>query len=121
MTVFIWTCIVLITLSMVLVSYRLVKGPNPGDRVIALDTIGVLLICVIGLFSIIIETSYFLEIILLLAYIIFIGISFYALQGLRIEQLFKKGRTFQIQLFYVLISIVIGSSVAVLFRCHSAE
>ena len=50
-----------------------------------------------------------------LAYIIFIGISFYALQGLRIEQLFKKGRTFQIQLFYVLISIVIGSSVADFF------
>ena len=73
MTVFIWTCIVLITLSMVLVSYRLVKGPNPGDRVIALDTIGVLLICVIGLFSIIIETSYFLEIILLLAILSFIG------------------------------------------------
>lgn len=50
-----------------------------------------------------------------LAYIIFIGISFYALQGLRIEQLFKKGRMFQIQLFYVLISIVIGSSVADFF------
>ncbi|AWE06310.1 hypothetical protein DCE79_02420 [Lysinibacillus sp. 2017] len=50
-----------------------------------------------------------------LAYIIFIGISFYALQGLRIEQLFKKGRTFQIQLFFVLISIVIGSAVADFF------
>lgn len=50
-----------------------------------------------------------------LAYIIFIGISFYALQGLRIESLFKKGRTFQIQLFYVLMSIVIGSSVADFF------
>lgn len=49
------------------------------------------------------------------AYIIFIGISFYALQGLRIEQLFKKGRTFQIQLFYVLMSIVIGSAVADFF------
>ena len=73
MTAFFWTCIVLITLSMVLVSYRLVKGPNAGDRVIALDTIGVLLICVIGLFSIIIETTFFLEIILLLAVLSFIG------------------------------------------------
>ena len=73
MTAFIWTCIVLITLSMVLVSYRLVKGPNKGDRVIALDTIGVLLICVVGLFSIIVETTYFLEIILLLAILSFIG------------------------------------------------
>lgn len=49
------------------------------------------------------------------AYIIFIGISFYALQGLRIEQLFKKGKTFQIQLFYVIISIAIGTTVADFF------
>ncbi|MGN7478131.1 DUF1146 family protein [Solibacillus silvestris] len=50
-----------------------------------------------------------------LAYIIFIGISLYALQGLRIEQLFKKGKTFQIQLFYIFMSIVIGSTVADFF------
>lgn len=50
-----------------------------------------------------------------LAYIIFIGMALYALQGLRIEQLFKKGKTFQIQLFYVLMSIVIGSAVADFF------
>ena len=50
-----------------------------------------------------------------LAYIIFIGMALYALQGLRIEQLFKKGKTFQIQLFYVFMSIVIGSAVADFF------
>ena len=50
-----------------------------------------------------------------LAYIIFIGIALYALQGLRIEQLFKKGKTFQIQLFYILVSITIGSAVANFF------
>ncbi|MEK4629918.1 MAG: DUF1146 family protein [Solibacillus sp.] len=49
------------------------------------------------------------------AYIIFIGISFYALQGLRIEQLFKKGKTFQIKLFYIIMSIVLGSTVADFF------
>ena len=51
----------------------------------------------------------------ILAYIIFIGIALYALQGLRIEQLFKKGKTFQIQLFYILVSITIGSAVANFF------
>lgn len=51
----------------------------------------------------------------ILAYIIFIGIALYALQGLRIEQLFKKGKTFQIQLFYILMSITIGSAVANFF------
>ena len=50
-----------------------------------------------------------------LAYIIFIGMALYALQGLRIEQLFKKGKTFQIQLFYIFLSIAIGSAVADFF------
>ena len=58
---------------MVGVSYRLVKGPNSSDRVIALDTIGVLLICVVGLYSIVIGTTFFLEIILLVAILSFIG------------------------------------------------
>jgi uncharacterized integral membrane protein (TIGR02327 family) len=49
------------------------------------------------------------------AYIVFIGISFYALQGLRIEQLFRKGKTFQIQLFYIIMSIVLGATVADFF------
>ena len=73
MNIFIWTCIVLITLSMVGVSYRLVKGPSSSDLVIALDTIGVLLICVVGLYSIVIKTTFFLEIILLVAILSFIG------------------------------------------------
>ena len=73
MNIFIWTCIVLITLAMVGVSYRLVKGPSTSDRVIALDTIGVLLICVVGLYSIVVGTTFFLEIILLVAILSFIG------------------------------------------------
>lgn len=73
MTYFITGSIILITLAMILIIYRLVKGPNPSDRVIALDTIGVCLISLVGLFSIIVETSFFLEIILLLAILSFIG------------------------------------------------
>ncbi|RKJ39453.1 DUF1146 domain-containing protein [Butyricicoccus sp. 1XD8-22] len=46
------------------------------------------------------------------SHIFFIGITFYALQSLRLEQLFKKGHTFQIQLIYILLSIAIGSSVS---------
>ena len=73
MTYFISGSIILITLAMIVIIYRLVKGPNPSDRVIALDTIGVCLISLVGLFSIIVETSFFLEIILLLAILSFIG------------------------------------------------
>ena len=51
----------------------------------------------------------------LLSHIFFSGIAFYALQCLRLEQLFKKGRTFQIQLVYILFSILIGSAVSDFF------
>ena len=51
----------------------------------------------------------------ILAYILFIGITFYAIQCLRLEQIFKKGMTFQIQLTYILISVAIGSAVAKFF------
>ena len=51
----------------------------------------------------------------ILAYILFIGITFYAIQCLRLEQIFKKGMTFQIQLTYILLSVAIGSAVAKFF------
>ena len=73
MTYFITGSIILITLAMIVFIYRFVKGPNPSDRVIALVTIGVCLISLVGLFSIIAETGFFLEIILLLAILSFIG------------------------------------------------
>ncbi|WP_155589932.1 Na(+)/H(+) antiporter subunit F1 [Lysinibacillus cavernae] len=73
MTTFIMAVIVVICLSMIAVIYRMVKGPSASDRVVALDSLGVSLISLIGLFSILVETSFFLEIILLLAILSFIG------------------------------------------------
>lgn len=48
----------------------------------------------------------------IVAYVFFIGVTFYALQSFRMDQLFKKGHVFQIQLVYILLSIAIGSTVA---------
>lgn len=73
MTTFITCAIVVICLSMIPVIFRMVKGPAASDRVVALDSIGVSLISLIGLFSILVETSFYLEIILLLAILSFIG------------------------------------------------
>ena len=73
MTIFITCAIVVICLSMIPVIFRMVKGPAASDRVVALDSIGVSLISLIGLFSILVETSFYLEIILLLAILSFIG------------------------------------------------
>jgi len=70
---FIIAAIVVICLSMIAVIYRMVKGPSASDRVVALDSLGVSLISLIALFSILVETSFFLEIVLLLAILSFIG------------------------------------------------
>ncbi|MFC5557563.1 DUF1146 family protein [Ureibacillus thermophilus] len=49
------------------------------------------------------------------SHILFIVIAFYALQAVRIEVVFKKGKTFQIQLMYILLSIVLGYTVSNFF------
>ncbi|MEK4253468.1 MULTISPECIES: DUF1146 family protein [Ureibacillus] len=48
----------------------------------------------------------------LISHILFICIAFYALQSIRLDVVFKKGKTFQIQLMYILLSIVLGYSVS---------
>lgn len=73
MTTFLWVIVVLIGISLLGFVYRLIKGPTTPDRVIALDAIGVGLISLIGLISIIFDTEFFLEVILLLAILSFIG------------------------------------------------
>ena len=65
--------LIAIVLSMIALVYRVIKGPTTADRVIALDSIGISLISVIGLISIISRTSVFLEVILLLGILAFIG------------------------------------------------
>ncbi|MEG0259721.1 MAG: DUF1146 family protein [Lysinibacillus sp.] len=51
----------------------------------------------------------------ILSHLFFIAISFYALQAIMIEKIFKKSRVFQIQLIYILTSIVIGTTVSNFF------
>lgn len=62
-----------ITISMLLLIYRVIKGPTTPDRVVALDAIGMNLICMIAVLSILLDTSMFLEVILLIGVISFIG------------------------------------------------
>nr|WP_050616229.1 Na(+)/H(+) antiporter subunit F1 [Bacillus testis] len=62
-----------ISLSMLALLYRVIKGPSIPDRVIALDAMGINLIAVIALISILLDTYAFLEVILLLGILAFIG------------------------------------------------
>ncbi|MCW1927629.1 Na(+)/H(+) antiporter subunit F1 [Bhargavaea beijingensis] len=73
MTILFWVSLVLIVVSMAMFVYRLIKGPTAPDRVIALDAMGVTLISMIALLSILVGTNFYLEIILLLAILSFIG------------------------------------------------
>ncbi|MFC5602115.1 Na(+)/H(+) antiporter subunit F1 [Sporosarcina koreensis] len=70
----------MVTISLVLFSItisiavlRIILGPSMPDRVIALDMIGVNLIAMIAVVSIILKTKAFLEVILILGILSFIG------------------------------------------------
>lgn len=51
----------------------------------------------------------------MVSHVFFIAVTFYALKSLRVDQFFKKGHTFQIQLIFILVSIAIGSAVSNFF------
>ncbi len=72
---------------------RIILGPSMSDRVIALDMIGVNLIASIAVISIILKTRAFLEVILILGILSFIGtiaFSKYIERGVIIER--KRSR-----------------------------
>ena len=73
MTIFIWVCLILVLLSIIGMLYRVFRGPSIPDRLIALDAIGVMLISAIALLSVLFDTGFFLEVILLIAIMSFIG------------------------------------------------
>ncbi|KKB36535.1 DUF1146 family protein [Bacillus thermotolerans] len=51
----------------------------------------------------------------ILSHLVFIGLSFWALQATRLDQLLKPNHVFQARLLFVLLSIAIGSSVSNFF------
>ncbi|OCA81121.1 Na(+)/H(+) antiporter subunit F1 [Pradoshia sp. D12] len=63
----------ILTLSILISIYRLYKGPSMPDRVMALDSIGIHLISGVAIFSVLFKSHAFLDIILLLGILSFIG------------------------------------------------
>lgn len=78
MMTFYWISLIVISFAFVGLLFRLVKGPTIADRVVALDALGVALVSIVGLLSLILETEFFLEIILLLSILSFIGTTAFA-------------------------------------------
>ncbi|MEI5907798.1 Na(+)/H(+) antiporter subunit F1 [Bacillus spongiae] len=65
--------LIAVSLSMLGLIYRVVKGPSIPDRVVALDAIGINLVAFVALISMLLETHAFLEVILLIGILAFIG------------------------------------------------
>ncbi|KKI89972.1 monovalent cation/H+ antiporter subunit F [Bacillus sp. SA1-12] len=65
--------LLIVAISTLLFVYRLVKGPSTPDRVIALDSIGINLIGITAIISIVLHSNAFVEIILLIGILAFIG------------------------------------------------
>ncbi len=71
--VLLYIALFIISIAMVGLVYRVIKGPSTPDRVIALDGIGINLVAIIAILSIMLRTSAFLDIILLIGILAFIG------------------------------------------------
>jgi multicomponent Na+:H+ antiporter subunit F len=65
--------VAMIALGQLLCVYRLLKGPHLADRVIAVDTFGILLIGLVVLLSIRMATLAFLDAVLVLSLLAFAG------------------------------------------------
>lgn len=61
------------SLSIILLMYRVVKGPAVPDRIIAMDTIGINLVAMMAILSVMLKTYAFFEVILLFGILSFIG------------------------------------------------
>lgn len=65
--------LIFFTITIVICLYRVIKGPSLPDRVVALDMIGVNLLPMIAIISILQRTTAYLEVILILGILSFIG------------------------------------------------
>lgn len=73
MTIALYITIAMVTLAAALNVYRLIKGPDAPDRVLALDTLYINAIALIILLGITLGTRMYLEAALLIAVMGFVG------------------------------------------------
>ncbi len=59
-------------------TYRLIKGPSMPDRIAALDAIGINLLAMIAIVSLLLDTQVFIDIILVIGILTFIGTTAFA-------------------------------------------
>ncbi|MBY0096938.1 Na(+)/H(+) antiporter subunit F1 [Mesobacillus maritimus] len=73
LNIVLYIALLCISIAMIGLVYRVIKGPTVPDRVIALDGLGINLVAIIAILSIILRTSAFLDIMILIGLLAFIG------------------------------------------------
>ncbi|ETT63238.1 multiple resistance and pH regulation protein F [Paenibacillus sp. FSL R7-277] len=63
----------IMVISIAICAWRLVKGPSLPDRIAALDTIGINLLAMVAVLSVLFKTQAYIEYILLIGILSFIG------------------------------------------------
>lgn len=63
----------LLVLSILAALYRVIKGPSTADRVQALDTISIIIIAGVAIYSVLFDSHAILEVILLIGILSFVG------------------------------------------------
>ena len=79
----------LLSLSVLMTLYRVIKGPTVHDRILALDSIGYTIIGIVALLSIYLDSHAYMETILLIGILAFLGtmaLSRYMERGVIIER-----------------------------------
>lgn len=66
-------CLIALSVSILLLIIRVMKGPTNADRAVALDAIGVNIMALASLLAIILITPNFNDIVLLIGILLFIG------------------------------------------------
>lgn len=82
----------LLSLSLLLTLYRIIKGPTVHDRILALDSVGYIVIGIVAVLSVRLDSHAYLETILLigiLAFLSTIALSRYMERGVVIGR--KRG------------------------------
>lgn len=67
------TALVILGAALLACLFRLLKGPTRSDRVAALDTIGIHILAMITVIGMLLDTQDFLEVILVIGILTFIG------------------------------------------------
>jgi len=73
LTPFWYTALAVLSLSVIIALYRVIKGPSLQDRILALDSISYTIVGMVGVLSIIMDTQVYLDIILLIGILAFLS------------------------------------------------